>query len=300
MPAAARRRSTGSRRELREETGVEAGEWREIGRFHLSNSDQRRDRRALWRPGACRHGRAAPEPTEELAVRWVPFDEALAMTLDGRITDAMSIIGIQRVALERAGAAKPAAPARTEAAARDRDGAHTSCASSSARTAAAATRSGCSSTAPRSRVIGARPSPTSWASRRPSSSTTVTTGRDPDLHAGPRAAVRRPPDGRDGVAAPRDRHAGRDACGRRPATSRSGTTRNGRGSARRPGLGQPRVPVRPAGLGGGGRRVRAAADGRRPASTSGRGSTRRPASVRSRYFPTDFGIAEDEATGPRR
>ena len=30
------------------------------------------------------------------------------MTLDGMITDAMSVVGIQRVALERAGAAMPA------------------------------------------------------------------------------------------------------------------------------------------------------------------------------------------------
>jgi hypothetical protein len=44
---------------------------------------------------------AAPEATEELAVRWVPFDGAVAMTLDGRITDAMAIMGIQRVALDR-------------------------------------------------------------------------------------------------------------------------------------------------------------------------------------------------------
>ena len=29
-------------------------------------------------------GEAAPEPTEQIEVRWVPFDEALAMTLDGR------------------------------------------------------------------------------------------------------------------------------------------------------------------------------------------------------------------------
>ena len=34
--------------------------------------------------------------------RWVPFDDALAMTIDGRITDAMSVVGIQRLALERA------------------------------------------------------------------------------------------------------------------------------------------------------------------------------------------------------
>ena len=36
------------------------------------------------------------------------------MTLDGRITDAMSVIGIQRVALERCGAGDAGAPARTE------------------------------------------------------------------------------------------------------------------------------------------------------------------------------------------
>jgi hypothetical protein len=48
-------------------------------------------------------GEATPEPTEAIEVRWVPFDEALAMTFDGRITDAMSVIAIQRVALERTG-----------------------------------------------------------------------------------------------------------------------------------------------------------------------------------------------------
>jgi hypothetical protein len=31
----------------------------------------------------------------------VPFDEALAMTRDGRITDVMSVVAIQRVALDR-------------------------------------------------------------------------------------------------------------------------------------------------------------------------------------------------------
>ena len=39
--------------------------------------------------------------TEELEVRWVPFEEALAMTLDGRITDALSVCGIERLALLR-------------------------------------------------------------------------------------------------------------------------------------------------------------------------------------------------------
>ena len=44
---------------------------------------------------------AAPEGTEELRTRWVPFDEALAMTFDGRIADALSILALQREALVR-------------------------------------------------------------------------------------------------------------------------------------------------------------------------------------------------------
>ena len=90
----------GARRELREETGVEADDWREIVRFHLSNSISD-EAGVLFAARARTHGIPAPEPTEELAIRWVAFDEALAMTTDGRITDAMTILGLQRVALDR-------------------------------------------------------------------------------------------------------------------------------------------------------------------------------------------------------
>ena len=94
----------GIRRELREETGVEAMEWLEIGTYALSNSITD-ERGRLWLATGLLHGTAQPDPTEDIAVRWVPFDEALAMTGDGRITDAVSIMGIQRVALRRAGLA---------------------------------------------------------------------------------------------------------------------------------------------------------------------------------------------------
>ena len=92
----------GIRRELREETGVEATDWRELARAHLSNSVSDEEA-VVFAARAATAGDAQPEPTEDIEARWVPFDEALAMTLDGRITDAMSVIGIQRVALERAG-----------------------------------------------------------------------------------------------------------------------------------------------------------------------------------------------------
>jgi 8-oxo-dGTP pyrophosphatase MutT (NUDIX family) len=98
----------GARRELREETGVQAAEWAELARYSLSNS-LTDERGMLYLATGLTHGPADPEPTEDLAIRWVPFAEALAMTIDGRITDAISIIGIQRVALTRLAAAAAAA-----------------------------------------------------------------------------------------------------------------------------------------------------------------------------------------------
>ena len=98
----------GARRELREETGVDATDWQEIVRFDLSNSVTD-ERGMLYLATGLSDGVAEPDPTEALEIRWVPFAEALAMTLDGRITDALSIMGIQRVALARLAAAADAA-----------------------------------------------------------------------------------------------------------------------------------------------------------------------------------------------
>jgi 8-oxo-dGTP pyrophosphatase MutT (NUDIX family) len=91
----------GARRELREETGVEAADWREIARLDLSNSITD-ERAVLYLATNIEAGEPEPDPTEALDIRWVPFDEALAMTLDGRITDVLSVAAIQRIALERA------------------------------------------------------------------------------------------------------------------------------------------------------------------------------------------------------
>ena len=91
----------GAQRELREETGVEAADWRELARAHLSNSVS--DELAiLFVATGLTHGVAAPEGTEDLEVRWLPFADVLTMTLDGRITDAMTVIAVERLALQRA------------------------------------------------------------------------------------------------------------------------------------------------------------------------------------------------------
>jgi len=91
----------GARREVREETGLEAHEWRELGRLDLSNSVTDEEA-VLFVARGLVQGEATPEPTEALTVRWVPFGEAVAMTRDGRITDAISVAAILRVALDRA------------------------------------------------------------------------------------------------------------------------------------------------------------------------------------------------------
>ena len=56
---------------------------------------------AYARPMA--RGAAAPEASEhDLACRWVPFEEVVAMCRDGRITDALTLIAIGWVAQDRA------------------------------------------------------------------------------------------------------------------------------------------------------------------------------------------------------
>jgi 8-oxo-dGTP pyrophosphatase MutT (NUDIX family) len=91
----------GAQRELREETGVVAADWRELARVHLSNSVS--DEVAfLFVATDLTHGSADPEGSEALAVRWLPFERVLAMTLAGEITDAMTVIAIERLALQRA------------------------------------------------------------------------------------------------------------------------------------------------------------------------------------------------------
>jgi ADP-ribose pyrophosphatase len=91
----------GARRELLEETGVEASDWRELARVHLSNSVSD-ELAVLFVATGLSHGDATPDGTEQLAIRWLPFAEVLAMTLDGRITDAMTVVAVERMALLRA------------------------------------------------------------------------------------------------------------------------------------------------------------------------------------------------------
>jgi 8-oxo-dGTP pyrophosphatase MutT (NUDIX family) len=86
-----------AKRELLEETGYRAGKWTEILRSHLSNSVS--DEEAVcFLATDLEAGTARPEGTERLAIRWVPFVEALEMVRGSEITDALAVMGLERAA----------------------------------------------------------------------------------------------------------------------------------------------------------------------------------------------------------
>jgi 8-oxo-dGTP pyrophosphatase MutT (NUDIX family) len=86
----------GAQRELREETGLKAVNWREIARIAVSNSVTD-ELGSIFLATNLEQGDPAPDGTEQLRLRWVAFDQALTMIDDGRITDLLSIAGLERV-----------------------------------------------------------------------------------------------------------------------------------------------------------------------------------------------------------
>ncbi|GLK51615.1 NUDIX domain-containing protein [Maricaulis virginensis] len=84
-----------ARRELKEETGLEAANWREILRMDLSNSVTDEEAIGYIATGLTQ-GEAAPEGTEVLQTRRVPFRMALHEAVSGRITDALTVAMLLR------------------------------------------------------------------------------------------------------------------------------------------------------------------------------------------------------------
>ncbi|MBX7125735.1 MAG: NUDIX hydrolase [Cyclobacteriaceae bacterium] len=87
-----------AQRELLEETGITAARWTSIQRTHLSNSVSDEEGFIFLAEGLTQ-GTPMREDTEaDMIVRRLPFTEALAMVLNGEITDSLSVMGILRVA----------------------------------------------------------------------------------------------------------------------------------------------------------------------------------------------------------
>jgi 8-oxo-dGTP pyrophosphatase MutT (NUDIX family) len=85
-----------AKRELLEETGLVANDWKLILKMHLSNSVS--DEYALiYLARGLEQYAPMPEETEQLVTRKLPFSEAWEMLQQQQITDSMSVAAIQQV-----------------------------------------------------------------------------------------------------------------------------------------------------------------------------------------------------------
>ena len=83
-----------ARRELREETGITASKWVELGTIHNAIGYSDEHIVIYLAKGTIVGGSRELDDNEFMDVHKIPFDEALRMTRDGRITDVKTIIGL--------------------------------------------------------------------------------------------------------------------------------------------------------------------------------------------------------------
>jgi 8-oxo-dGTP pyrophosphatase MutT (NUDIX family) len=84
-------------RELKEETGLTATRLKLILKMHTSNSITDEEGYVFLAEGLT-HGATEFDETEQLEIHRLPLREALAMAMDGRITDGISVAGILKLA----------------------------------------------------------------------------------------------------------------------------------------------------------------------------------------------------------
>lgn len=89
-----------ARRELREEGGVLAAEWRALGSIDNSNgvtTDISHLFCATMLSPTVRH----EDPTEMLSVKWIPFSQAVSDVMSGVMTESGTVAGILKTHLHR-------------------------------------------------------------------------------------------------------------------------------------------------------------------------------------------------------
>lgn len=82
-----------ARRELAEETGLRASEWKQIQKLHTSNSITDECGLVFLAQG-LEQGEMALEPSEDITVKKLPLEQAVQWVMDGKITDAISVAGL--------------------------------------------------------------------------------------------------------------------------------------------------------------------------------------------------------------
>lgn len=89
-----------ARRELREEAGLEASRWESLGAVDLNNGVTT-DVEHFFLATGLTSVPPANGPEERIAVRWVPFEEAVEMALSGAITEVCTVAAILKLRLIR-------------------------------------------------------------------------------------------------------------------------------------------------------------------------------------------------------
>lgn len=86
-----------AKRELKEETGLSAQVWQNLGRIHTSNSVTDEEG-FIFLAQELTQGETEFEESEDLNIMKLPLQEAVKMVFDGKITDAISMAGLLMVA----------------------------------------------------------------------------------------------------------------------------------------------------------------------------------------------------------
>lgn len=89
-----------AKRELREETGVVAESWRELGRLDCIVGATT-ERATYFIAENLRIYEMSPDPEERIRVEWLPFSRVLEMVLDGTVSECISVAAILRTRLLR-------------------------------------------------------------------------------------------------------------------------------------------------------------------------------------------------------
>ena len=86
-----------AKRELAEEAGLRAQQWQTLGPVDVCNGVAN-DVQTLFLATGLSGTEMQLDPEEDIVVEWKPFEEAVQMVMDGRITEVCSVAGILKVA----------------------------------------------------------------------------------------------------------------------------------------------------------------------------------------------------------
>jgi 8-oxo-dGTP pyrophosphatase MutT (NUDIX family) len=89
-----------AKRELLEETGLTAEDWTALGTIDNSNGCTT-DVAHLFSARNLTTGPSIPQGDEQVELRWMPFVDAVAAVMEGKITDSVSVAGILKTELLR-------------------------------------------------------------------------------------------------------------------------------------------------------------------------------------------------------